>query len=79
MKELIEFMAKGLVNNPDAVTVTVDEEPDERGYTVYHLKVADEDMGRVIGKEGRIANAIRVIAKARAAKDGQKVNVEIDD
>ena len=57
MKELLTQIAQGLVNEPDAVSVTVDE-PDEEGVVVYHLHVAPEDMGRVIGKQGRIAKAI---------------------
>ena len=67
----------GLVDTPDAVTVTVDE-PDERGNVVYHLHVAEGDMGRVIGKQGRIAKAIRTVMKARATKDGVRVQVDID-
>ena len=58
MKELLEQIAKGLVDEPDSVSVTVDE-TDDRGVTVYHLHVAENDMGRVIGKQGRIAKAIR--------------------
>ncbi|MBR4073294.1 MAG: KH domain-containing protein, partial [Clostridia bacterium] len=54
MKELLIVIASGLVENPEAVTVTVDE-PDESGVVVYHLHVAENDMGRVIGKQGRIA------------------------
>ena len=57
MKELLISLASGLVENPDAVEVTVDE-PNERGITVYHLHVAENDMGRVIGKQGRIAKYI---------------------
>ena len=77
MKELLEQIAKGLVDEPDSVSVTVDE-PDDRGVTVYHLHVAENDMGRVIGKQGRIAKAIRTVVKARATKDGTRVQVEID-
>ncbi len=76
MKELLVAMASGLVENPDAVNVTVDE-PNEEGVVVYHLNVAEEDMGRVIGKEGRIAKAIRTVMRA-AARNTQKVMVEID-
>ena len=67
MKELLEQIAKGLVDEPDSVSVTVDE-TDDRGVTVYHLHVAENDMGRVIGKQGRIAKAIRTVVKARATK-----------
>ncbi|MGN0520969.1 MAG: KH domain-containing protein [Candidatus Fimenecus sp.] len=77
MEELLKTIAMGLVDNPDAVTVTVDE-PDERGNVVYHLHVAEGDMGRVIGKQGRIAKAIRTVMKARATKDGVRVQVDID-
>ena len=58
MKELLTAIVKGLVENPDAVNVTVDEKNDE-GITVYHLHVAEDDMGRVIGRQGRIAKALR--------------------
>ena len=54
------------------------DETDDRGVTVYHLHVAENDMGRVIGKQGRIAKAIRTVVKARATKDGTRVQVEID-
>ena len=77
MKELLELIAKGLVDNPDDVSVTVDE-ADDRGVIVYHLHVAESDMGRVIGKQGRIAKAIRTVVKARATKDGERVQVDID-
>ncbi len=77
MKELLEIIAKGLVENPDKVSVTVDE-PNENGVTVYHLHVDEEEMGRVIGKQGRIAKAIRTVVKARATKDGEKIQVDID-
>ncbi|MBE6828327.1 MAG: KH domain-containing protein [Ruminococcaceae bacterium] len=77
MKELLEIIAKGLVENPDKVSVTVDE-PNEKGIVVYHLHVDEDEMGRVIGKQGRIAKAIRTVIKARATKDGTKVQVDID-
>lgn len=77
MKELLVAMASGLVENPDAVNVTVDE-PNEEGVIVYHLNVAEGDMGRVIGKEGRIAKAIRSVMRAAAARNNQKIMVEID-
>jgi uncharacterized protein len=77
MKELLEIIAKGLVENPDKVSVTVDE-PNERGIIVYHLHVDESEMGRVIGKQGRIAKAIRTVVKARAVKDGVKVQIDID-
>ncbi len=77
MKELLITIVKGLVQNPDAVSVTVDE-VDDRGITVYHLHVAEDDMGRVIGKQGRIAKAIRTVVKAGATRTGEKVQVDID-
>ena len=77
MEELLKTIAMGLVDEPDAVSVTMDES-DERGNVVYHLHVAGSDMGRVIGKQGRIAKAIRTVMKARATKDGVRVQVEID-
>ncbi len=77
MQELLITIVKGLVSNPDAVSVTTDE-VDERGIVVYHLHVAEEDMGRVIGKQGRIAKAIRTVVKAGATRTGEKVQVDID-
>ena len=77
MTELLIAMAAVLVENPDAVTATVDE-PNEEGVIVYHLHVAEDDMGRVIGKQGRIAKAIRTVMRAAANRNGQKVAVEID-
>ena len=77
MKELLETVAKGLVDAPDAVEVTVDE-PNEEGVVVYHLHVGPDDMGRVIGKQGRIAKAIRTVMRAAANRNGEKIVVEID-
>lgn len=77
MQELIVTIVKGLVDDKDAVSVTVDE-PKEDGTVVYHLHVAADDMGRVIGKQGRIAKAIRTIVRSTAGKVEQKVAVEID-
>lgn len=77
MKELLITVVSGLVENPDAVTVTVDE-PDSEGVTVYHLHVAEDDMGRVIGKQGRIAKAIRTVMRAVANQRHEKIAVEID-
>ena len=77
MRELLITIVKGLVENPDAVTVTVDD-VDDRGVVVYHLHVAEDDMGRVIGKQGRIAKAIRTVVKAGATRTGEKVQVDID-
>ncbi len=77
MKELLIAIASGLVENPDAVNVTVDE-ANEEGVIVYHLNVAENDMGRVIGKQGRIAKAIRTVMRAAANQNHQKIVVEID-
>ena len=77
MKELLITIASALVEDKSAVQVTVDE-PDAEGVVVYHLHVAQEDMGRVIGKQGRIAKAIRTIVRSAAGKVEQKVAVEID-
>ena len=78
MKELLLTIARGLVEQPDAVTVTQDE-PLEDGTIVFHLNVAAGDMGRVIGKQGRIAKAMRVVMRAAANRQDAKVSVEIDD
>lgn len=77
MQELLIAVARGLVEDKDAVTVTVDPTRED-GTIVYHLKVAEADMGRVIGKQGRIAKAIRVVIRAAAVRQGEKVAVEID-
>ena len=77
MQELLKSIAAGLVQNPDEITVTVDA-PDEEGIIVYHLHVAESDMGRVIGKQGRIAKAIRTVMRAAANRNNEKIMVEID-
>ncbi len=77
MEELIRVIARGLVDQKDAVSVTADA-PDAEGTVVYHLHVASDDMGRVIGKQGRIAKAIRTVVRACATRANQKVMVEID-
>ncbi|MCY1712740.1 KH domain-containing protein [Caproiciproducens galactitolivorans] len=77
MKELLITIAQGLVEDPSAVRVDVDE-PNEEGTVVYHLHVAEDDMGRVIGKQGRIAKAIRIVMRAAATRNNGKVSVEID-
>lgn len=77
MKELLLTIAKGLVEEPDAVEVTADE-ANEEGTVVYHIHVAEGDMGRIIGKQGRIAKAIRTVARSAAIRKNEKVMVEID-
>ena len=74
MRELVEFLARSVVDDPEAVSV---EEFDEDDELVLELHVADDDLGRVIGRDGRVAKAIRTIARAAAAKDGRRVSVEI--
>ena len=76
MKELLLYMAKNLVDDPEAVTVT--EINDEDG-KVLELRVAEGDMGKVIGRQGRIAKEIRTIIKTVAQRSGEKVTVEIVD
>ena len=74
MRELIEFIAKSIVNAPDDVQVT--EEEDEQGIAL-RLQVADDDKGRVIGKQGRIAEAMRTLIRVKAAKAGTRATLEI--
>jgi len=74
-KELVEFVAKHLVMNPDSVSV--DSNADEHGETKVMIRVAHDDIGRIIGKRGATINAIRLLAKASAVKVGEKVNVDI--
>ncbi len=76
MKELLTYVAQNLVENPDAVTVT---EHQSDGETVLELRVAPEDMGKVIGRQGRIAKEIRTLIRAMAQKTNQKVSVDIID
>ncbi len=74
MKELVEVIAKALVENPDEVVVT---EKEEGRHITVELHVAASDMGKVIGKQGRIAKAIRSVVKAASSKDNTRVDVEI--
>ena len=74
MKELVEVIAKALVDNPDEVVVTESMKGED---TLIELKVSPSDMGKVIGKQGRIAKAIRSVVKAAASKEDKKVIVEI--
>ena len=77
MKELLTTLVAGLVEDKDAIEVTVSE-PNEEGVIVYHIQVAPEDMGRVIGKQGRIAKAIRTVMRSASVRAGQRILVEID-
>ena len=74
MKELIEYIANQLVDDPSQVSVSEEE---ESGRVRIELKVAKEDMGRVIGKGGRIANSMRVLLRVAAARDGKRASLEI--
>ena len=76
MQELLKVIVAGLVEDPTAIQITEDA-PNEEGVIVYHLHVAPDDTGRVIGKQGRIAKAIRTVVKSAASKDDKKVIVEI--
>ena len=76
MRELLLYIARSLVDNPDEVTVTEREESNE---TVLELRVAEGDMGKVIGRQGRIAKEIRVLVKSLAQRSGKRVSVEIVD
>jgi predicted RNA-binding protein YlqC (UPF0109 family) len=76
MKELIEFLARSLVDNPDEVRV---EEEQDEDRIVLRLYVAEDDMGKVIGKQGRIANAMRDLLKVAAARQGAHASLEIGD
>ena len=77
MKELLYTIVEDLVEDKTAINITEDQ-PNEEGVIVFHLNVAPDDMGRVIGKQGRIAKAIRTIMRAAASKSNLKVVVEID-
>jgi uncharacterized protein len=76
MRDLLTFLVRGLVENPDEVEV---EELTEDGDLVYEITVADEDLGRVIGRDGRVANALRSVAKAVAVRLERRVIVDILD
>ena len=74
MKELIEYIARSLATNPDAVKVT---ETIEDGQVILRLEVAPEDKGKVIGRQGRVAQAMRVLLRVAAVKDGTRAMLEI--
>ncbi len=76
MKDLLLYVARNLVNNPDEVSVT---EVESEGGTILELRVAPEDVGKVIGRQGRIAREIRTLVRSVAQRSGKKVSVEIVD
>ncbi len=75
MKEVLEIIAKALVDNPDQVNIT--EVDNEDSTVTLELRVAESDMGKVIGKQGRIAKALRTVVKAAASRENKKVSVDI--
>ena len=77
VKELLEYMAKELVDNPD--DVVIEEEEEDEKTVIFKLSVAEEDLGKVIGKKGRTANALRVVMRAASAKRGKSSIVKIMD
>ena len=76
MKELLTYIVQNLVDNPDGVSVTERQNGDE---TVFEVRVADGDMGKVIGRQGRIVKQIRILMRAVAQKQGKKISVDIMD
>ncbi|MGN1001272.1 MAG: KH domain-containing protein [Oscillospiraceae bacterium] len=76
MKELLTYMIQNLVDHPDEVSVT---EREDAGETVFEVRVADGDMGKVIGRQGRIIKEVRILMKAVAQRKGKKVSVEVLD
>jgi len=77
VKDLVEYLARALVDNPDEVTVESFEEVD--GTIVYELRVAEGDVGKVIGRSGRTVNALRTVVRAAATRDGRRVLVDVVD
>ena len=74
MKELVEYLARSIVSDPDQVKVTAE---DQAGYLILHLEVAPDDKGKVIGRQGRVAQAMRVLLRVAAVKDGTHAVLEI--
>ncbi len=74
MRELVEYIAKSIASKPEEVKVT---ETEEDGRIIFHLEVAAEDKGKVIGREGRVAQAIRVLLRVAAVKEGVRASLEI--
>jgi predicted RNA-binding protein YlqC (UPF0109 family) len=77
VNDLVEFLARGLVDDPDAVTVESFEEDD--GTVVYEVTVAEDDVGKIIGRSGRTVNAVRAVVRAASVRDGRRVLVDIVD
>ena len=77
MNDLVEFLARALVDDPEAVSVESFEEDD--GTVVYEVTVAEDDVGKVIGRSGRTVNALRAVVRAAAVRDGRRVLVDIVD
>ena len=77
MKDFIEFLTRALVDDPDAVEVDSFEE--DEGTVVYELRVAEDDVGKVIGRNGRTVNALRTVVRAAAVRDGRRVLVDVVD
>ena len=77
MKDLIEFLARALVDHPDDVSVESFEEDD--GTVVYEVRVAEDDVGKVIGRSGRTVNALRAVVRAAAMREGRRVLVDVVD
>ena len=77
MKDLIEFLARALVDHPDGVSVESFEEDD--GTIVYEVRVAEDDVGKVIGRNGRTVNAVRAVVRAAAMREGRRVLVDVVD
>ena len=77
MNDLVDFLARALVDDPDAVSVEAFEEDD--GTLVYEVTVAEDDVGKIIGRSGRTVNALRAVVRAAAVRDGRRVLVDIVD
>jgi uncharacterized protein len=77
VRDLIEFLVRALVDNPDDVSVEAFEEDD--GTVVYELRVAEDDVGKIIGRSGRTVNALRAVVRAAAVRDGRRVLVDVVD
>jgi uncharacterized protein len=77
VRDLIEFLARALVDNPDEVTLESFEEDD--GTVVYELRVAEDDVGKIIGRSGRTVNALRAVVRAAAVREGRRVLVDVVD